>query len=434
MSNNKEINQIIILVKECFKKNINNSSELSTLIDTYLIPQELEKKKNAEVSTPHKLRQDMLDKIPSDFWTTPKKVFEPCSGKGGFLIDILGRFMNGLKQSIQDETKRYKCIVEDCLYFSDINPTNIFICKLLLDPHNQYKLNFNEGNTLQLNVHEKWGINSFHAVIGNPPYNDASGNKGSNHTIWDKFIIQAFNKWLTENSYLVYVHPSSWRQKDNKLLPLFKQKQIHYLEIHNVDDGIKTFKCSTRYDWYVLQNITKYTTTIVKDEIGVTNTINMDEWDFIPNMMFNEIKQLITSTSTSTKLNVTRDRSVYPTENKDLVSKEKDNKYKYPLVYTINKNNELSLRYTNDKTKGHFGKSKFIFSNGAGFYCDKKGEYGLTEWAFCIYDEPNNLDNIEKAFRSEAFNKIKKAIHLDSQTYNIKVMKTFRNDFWRQFI
>jgi hypothetical protein len=54
-------------------------------------------------------------------------VFEPCAGKGGFLIDIIDRFMAGLAASIPDERRRYKTIVEDCLYFSDINATNIFI-------------------------------------------------------------------------------------------------------------------------------------------------------------------------------------------------------------------------------------------------------------------------------------------------------------------
>ena len=83
---------------------------------------------------------------------------------------------------------------------------------------------------------------------------------------------------------------------------------------------------------------------------------------------------------------------------------------------------------------GHFGKSKFIFSNGKGFYCDKLGEYGLTEWAFCIYDEPDNLDKILKTFTSDKFNEIKEAIQLDSFTYNWKVMKLFRKDFYNMFI
>ena len=127
MKDDKETNQIIRTVKELFSKNINNNKELSILIDKYLIPQELEKKGNAEVSTPYKLRQEKLDTIPLDFWKSIKRVFEPCAGKGGFIIDIIDRFMDGLKETISDEKLRRKTIIEKCLYFSDINPTNIFI-------------------------------------------------------------------------------------------------------------------------------------------------------------------------------------------------------------------------------------------------------------------------------------------------------------------
>jgi len=49
---------------------INSQKGKSKLIDKYFIPQELEKKSNAEVSTPFKLRQEMLDKIPVEFWTS----------------------------------------------------------------------------------------------------------------------------------------------------------------------------------------------------------------------------------------------------------------------------------------------------------------------------------------------------------------------------
>jgi len=49
-----------------FSKIINKKNK-SKLIDKYLIPQELEKKTNAEVSTPYKLRNEMLDKIKIEF-------------------------------------------------------------------------------------------------------------------------------------------------------------------------------------------------------------------------------------------------------------------------------------------------------------------------------------------------------------------------------
>ena len=124
-------------------------------------------------------------------------------------------------------------------------------------------------------------------------------------------------------------------------------------------------------------------------------------------------------------------RSDYGADKK-WVSKNKNNEFKYPVVYSINKNNNLSLRYSNINNKGHFGKSKFIFSNGAGFFCDKKGDYGLTQWAYCIYDDEKKLEFIEKAFRSYKFNKIKDSIQLDSSSYNIKVLKLFKKDFYNE--
>src|SRR3990167_2553435 len=187
LKDNTEINQVVMRVKELFNQNINNQHELSKLIDKYLIPQELEKKQNAEVSTPYKLRQEMLDSIDKyapELWKgkltinkqTKKiklklpKIFEPCCGKGGFLIDIIERLMKGLKNNIPNDEERYKRIVQECLYWSDINPTNIYICKLLLDPYGKYDLKYNEGDTLKLDIKEKWNVKGFDAVIGNPPY------------------------------------------------------------------------------------------------------------------------------------------------------------------------------------------------------------------------------------------------------------------------
>ena len=164
--NDKETEQTIRTISEIFKKNKNNKEQLSKLIDEYLIPQELEKKTNAEVSTPYDLRQEMLDKIPLRFWTKKRRVFEPCSGKGGFLIDIVDRFMIGLKDKYPNKKQRYKKIVEDCLYFSDINPTNIFVCKLLIDPNNKYKINYNEGNTMELDItQEQWNNYNYGTLI-----------------------------------------------------------------------------------------------------------------------------------------------------------------------------------------------------------------------------------------------------------------------------
>jgi len=81
-----DINLLQKHIKEVFQDNLGNPSKLSTLIDKFLIPQELEKKQNAEVSTPYILRNEILDTIPFSFWKgkmkMDKKTFNFKCGRG----------------------------------------------------------------------------------------------------------------------------------------------------------------------------------------------------------------------------------------------------------------------------------------------------------------------------------------------------------------
>jgi hypothetical protein len=432
--NNTDVVNIVARVKELFTSSLNNQKELAKLIDDYIIPQEMEKKKNAEVSTPACLRKDMLDaleKYVPEFFKSQKKVFEPCCGKGQFVLDIVDRFMKGLETVIPDEKERYRTIVEKCLYFADINPTNIYITKLLLDPFDEFVLNCFEGNTLKADINSVFGVNKFDGVIGNPPYNDASGNKGRGHTLWTKFVEIALMSWLKNDGYLLYVHPSLWRQAENTMLKLMTSNAIYYLEIHNAQDGKKIFNCSTRYDWYILQKSTKDIQTKIKCEDGTIVMRHLKDAKFIANKHLDLIDKLCESND---KLQIFRYRGLYGSDKKH-VMKEKNDEYIYPLVYTINKHDEKTLYYTNTNKLGQFGKRKFIFSNGAGFYVDDQGEYGVTEWAYCIYEDDVSMLNIfDKVFRKPDFQDVIKAIQLDSSTYNFKIMKYFGKTFYLHFL
>jgi hypothetical protein len=244
----------------------------------------------------------MINKIPSEFWTNPNhKVFECCSGKGGFLIDILNAFNNGLKKSIPDSKKRFKHIVENCIYFSDINATNIYICKLLLNPDEKYKLNYNQGDTLKLNCKEKWNSVLFDAVIGNPPYN-APGSTNTGNTIWQNFTKKAISEWLKKDGYLLFVHPPGWRKpatikgKFNGMYKMMTQDcKMLYLNINNAKQGLSIFKCGTRYDYYLLQNSKNDNnlTTII-DEDNIECKIDISKYDWLPNSNFEYFQKLIT--------------------------------------------------------------------------------------------------------------------------------------------
>tara|TARA_B110000858_G_C17761181_1_gene454606 strand:- start:317 stop:1609 length:1293 start_codon:yes stop_codon:yes gene_type:complete len=428
----EETIQIIKTVKETFISNKSKTDELSKVIDKYLIPQELEKKKNAEVSTPYKLRQEMLDKIPLSFWTEPHKVFEPCVGKGGFLIDIISRFMDGLKELIPDNQERYKKIVEECLYWCDINPTNVFICKLLIDPDNQYEcIKYHEGDTLKLDIKEKWGIDGFDAVIGNPPYQNTNSNKGSGNILWNLFVEKSINSWVLSNKYLLFIHPRGWRQIKNNTGKLMMSRQIIYLNMNDLKQGISTFKCSTDFDYYLLQNKEVHKSTKINDYHNneYYYMIN-NKLKFIPNHSLDKIFEMIDGTKDNGFMN---DQSSYEPRKK-WMSHSCDKDYKYPCIYSINSKNKASFKWSSRNDKGHYNITKFIFSNGNGYLKDINGDYGLTQWAYAFSCNKSDMNNIEKAFNSNLFKNIISATTLTSNRYNYSILRLFKKDFWKEFL
>jgi hypothetical protein len=434
--NNEEFNSAFMRLKEMFCIAKNNKDELSKIIDKYLVPQDIEKQQNAEVSTPYILRKEMISKIPDDFWKSPRKVFEPCAGKGGFLLDIINKFMNGLQELYEDEEERYRVIVEECLYWSEFNATNVYICKLLLDPFGKYKLNYNKGDTLVLDIKEKWAIDGFDAVIGNPPYQNSNGS--SNGTLWDKFILYGLN-YLKYNGYLVYVNPSGWRNILGKFKNIqleMKKYWIKYLEIHNENDGLKLFNAETRYDWYILQkNTDGDVITEIMFEDKKVKEINIKNLEFIPNGDY-ELYNTLLAKENEERCEVLHNESIYEIRKK-WMSKIKSNEYNIPCVYMINNKDVIKPLYSS-KNNGHIGISKLMWSNGRiksiGSYIDNNGEYGLTQFAYAIVDEKDKLEYIKKAFDSKRFRKLMELCAVGQLTINYKIIKLFRKDFWKEFI
>jgi hypothetical protein len=435
MTKDKTTEQLIRTVKELFCKNIRNNKELSKVIDKYLVPQELEKKEFAEVSTPYQLRCNMLDQIPQNFWTKIHKVFEPCVGKGGFLIDIVDRFMEGLASCIPDENDRYKTIVEQCVYFSDINKTNIYISRLLIDPESRYDLNFNIGNTLEMNNVELGWPETFDAIVGNPPYQVQVGPKKT-HPIWNLFTKKSIDL-LSPDGYLLYVHPSGWRAPDGVFKDVHAKimsKNLIYLNMNDFDTGKEIFKVGTNFDYYLLQNRDYSGSTIVDDIENKTYNIDLSQWSFIPSGAFDIYEKLLQFDVNGTRVNILHDYSTYETR-KLYLRLTQDDTYKYPCSYTITQREGLKCYYSSEK-KGHFDIPKVIWSNGQGTYpiVDESGSYGLTQFSYGIIDDVENLENIKQAMESEEFIRLMKFVMFQAHKYNHKVIGLLRKDFWKDFI
>jgi len=412
---------------------LDNPQERIAFLGQHLKPKELEKKQNGEVFTPPELIQQKFNKLTlanPQIWSDPSKKFlDPANGIGNYPALAFHRLMEGLKNAIPNEADRKKHILENMLYMCELNKKNIEVSRKIFDPKGVYALNLYQGSYLDLDPLEEWGVQKFDVIFGNPPYQDKSGNKGRGHRLWVQFVSKSL-LLLKTTGFLVFVHPAGWRQPGNELLDLMKNKQIHYLSIHNEGDGLKTFSCNTRYDWYVLQNTPFYKDTSITAQDGKIYSINLSKMSFIPNYMFNEIQGW---TSGDMKLNIIKQRSAYGHDKKHM-SKKKSDLNKYPAVYSVNRQNVPSFYYSSINTNGHFKIPKVIFGSGAtGFISDPSGQYALTQWCTAIVDSPEKHQRIIDVLNNPKFKSVILACSVGKAEINAEILRFFRKDFFEIF-
>lgn len=406
--------------------------EIETLEE--MNPSTKEKEERGFVITPSSLGENMIDTLPLSFWEKEHSTLDPCCGYGIFPLVVLERFFQYLP--IKSKEKRVRIIIEKCIFFSDINPYNVKMTKQLLQFHcnklvgkKVEGLQFNSwvGDTLKMDFKRK-----FNLVVGNPPYQKGNKNKGVGNTLWDLFVKKSLEELLVKGGYLLFVHPRGWRQINNKVGNVMKQKQILYLNMNSIEEGKKIFKCNTDFDFYLLENIDTYKETIIDDYKNKEYKCFLKNKHFIPNHSIKQVFQIICNKEQNN--NFLNSKSTYETRRR-WMSKEKDDKHIYPCIYSINKNNKPIIRWSSRNDLGHFGVKKFIFSNGIGIIKDKIGEYGLTEWVYSFICKNNKeLEDMERIFKTKKFQNFIDAINLTSERYNYNIMKYMKPDWYKQFL
>ena len=278
----------------------------------------------------------------------------------------------------------------------------------------------------------------FDVVIGNPPY---QGNTKNNEVtgasaIWHRFVELSFDI-CKEDGYICLVHPCGWRGCGafSKIGKNIKSKKILYLEIHNMDDGIKTFGASTRYDWYILQNNNNFCKTVIKDQEGKIYNAKINHLPIIPNMLIKNVISLMARDGDE-RVEVLHSFSNYFSRK---LSNEKSIEYKHPCIKYISKNDKkIDLYWSSYNDVGNFLVPKVMFcidsASGGGIVIDKEGKYLLSQFVAGIVDSDKNLKNIKKAIESDKFRKIMKACQYTKGLYNHKIISLFRKDFWKDFI
>lgn len=248
---------------------IDNPKELLELINDCLKPKEIEKQQFGEVYTPITIIEEMLDNLDNDYiknnkvsiFTNPNlKWFDPAVGMGNFMVVVYLRLIKNLT-TIEDEKLRKKHILENMLYMSEINQKNVLILKQIFDINDNYKLNINNGDTLNLNVTTLWNIKNFDVIVGNPPYNlggiksHTSKKLGeTNITIWPKFIDYSI-KFLKINGYLAFINPLSWLKFSHNTHDMLLKYHITWLKLWDNSKSKQMINADIPISIYVLHKI-----------------------------------------------------------------------------------------------------------------------------------------------------------------------------------
>jgi hypothetical protein len=418
--------------------NITEPDKLLIFINENLKPKIIEKKERGEVFTPMTLVNEMLDTLPESVWFNKDlKWLDPAAGMGNFPVAVYMRLMKSLKDVIKDEENRRKHILENMLYMVELDKKNVFMMKKIFCGK-KYKLNIFEGSFIDFKHFTKIDIElNFDIILGNPPFQYKEAQNDKSHTIWHLFIKRSHEELLKDKGYLLFVHPSGWRDIDGDYRDIYiyiKNNNLIYLSMNTYDDGKRVFGgAGTNFDYYLVQNIkTNNNLTFINDIDNKEYKINLNDLDFIPSGKLSLFQKLLTKKG---KVNVLHDWSIYETR-KPYISKIKDNIFKYPIINTITQKDGCNILYSKEK-KGHFGIPKVIWSNGAGTYpiIDEKGKYGLTQFAYAIVDDKQNLQKIKDAMSSEKFiNLMKYLAFKENNKYNYKIIALFKKDFYKYFI
>jgi hypothetical protein len=170
-------------------------------------------------STPAKLVNEMLDKLPYEVWTDPNKKFcDPCMGTGKYLLGIKKRLMDNLPNNINgkyNSNEKEKYIVENMLWGIDVAKGKTSMAKKLIN-NKGYKDHLIQGDSLELNWNK---MPKFDVVVGNPPFQppvkSEGAGSGSRNKIWHKFVELGF-EILKEDGWFAFITPFNWRMSNIK--------------------------------------------------------------------------------------------------------------------------------------------------------------------------------------------------------------------------
>ena len=389
-----------------------DQKEVVEFIESNLMPKKEQVAARGEVFTPLSLVEEMLNKLPEDVWTHPEyKWLDPSNGIGNFPVVAFAKLDIGLASAIPDKAERHKHIVENMLYMTELDDTNVELSKNLLQKmcgSSECTFHLKKQDFLKATdevLMEAFGVNRFDVIMGNPPYNPPKTSTGSSgNSIWQNFVMKC-ETLLNSNGYLCMVHPIGWKKptedkytpakfKSGVFIGQIRQGQVwqyfknkgRFIYIYTNDQKSKTLEYLDNFppvDFYIFQkdNTTQLCTTrniFCGTDTSYTNVYLETSLPYLPCLITPETIDIVEKIikTEGTRLHFQRYRS------SSGFSQDASKPYKY--IYTFGKNGERKYQYS-DKKHENVSLSKIVMNFDGGIdmfkveYIDSSENIGSIE-------------------------------------------------------
>ena len=296
---------------------------------------------------------------------------------------------------------------------------------------------------------------SFDAVIGNPPYQKTAG---SGSAFWQHFVNRGFGL-LREGGRIAMIHPPRWRGAGGlsgaameEARRNLRESDMEWISMTRKEDCGKVFRgIATPFDAYVARKSrSPHFVTEIECTDGRTVMDRIKGMVFVPNFQCPDLDRIIAKDGEE-RVDVRHSSAMFCAA-RDWMRDGREGGHVHPCVWSVSRREEsrtargggLTLHWSSTRTPppaagrpAHFGVPKAIFGiwNQSGIpHADLEGEYGLTQHAAGIADDPEVLPLIAMAMDGHRFRRAMDAARFNTEDWNLPVIGLLRKDFWKEFI